>query len=265
MKHAELRKKLQEFWNSQQLYWEITSSSEFVNSPARERATDFVPDGSSVVDLGSGTAANYAWLGSRCRYFGVDISVTALKNLLKPGLRGSCADLEDLPFGDGTFDAVISTFVLEHTVAPQRTLQEILRVVRPGGRIILLGPAWDFPFWYPNSLRTKAGSRWWRTKFAVKRWFGQFVGWSFGSLPFHIVDDPDAFHTEFIYDADAVYVVWTYEVVQFMKQLGCRLVHWEVDDQLLGTNPFVRALKRTLMLLPPYRRAGSTVLLVFER
>jgi hypothetical protein len=43
------------------------------------------------------------------------------------------------------------------------------------------------------------------------------------------------------------------------------LVHAEVDDRMWGTKASVRLLKRMLYLLPPYRYAGSTALLVFER
>jgi SAM-dependent methyltransferase len=139
------------------------------------------------------------------------------------------------------------------------------RVVKPGGRIVLLGPAWDFPFWYPNSLRSKGNNLWWRLKYTLRRLWGQVLGWFAGVLPFVRVKDPDAFHSEFIYDADAVYVVWTYEVVRMMKEKGHKLVHWETDDQLLGTSPIVRSFKRVLMQLPIYRYAGSSILLVFEK
>ena len=86
----------------------------------------------------------------------------------------------------------------------------------------------------------------------------------FGKFPFLVVEEPDAFSQPFIYDSDAVYVVWSYEVIRQMKLWGCRLIHCEVDNQLLGSHPLVRLMKRVLMLLPTYRFAGSTILMVFE-
>lgn len=139
------------------------------------------------------------------------------------------------------------------------------RVVRLGGVIVLLGPTWDFPWWYPNSLRTRMSSSLFRMKYAIKRFAAQMMGWWFGRFPFTIVNDPDCFHAPFVHDADAVYIVWTYEVTQVMRQLGCRLIYWEVDDRLLGHRLAVRLLKRLMMLLPPFRYAGSTLLLVFQR
>ncbi len=58
-------------------------------------------------------------------------------------------DLErPLPFADGAFDAVVSLHVFEHLRAPEATLREFARVVRPGG-LVLLGfptmPGWLAP------------------------------------------------------------------------------------------------------------------------
>jgi ubiquinone/menaquinone biosynthesis C-methylase UbiE len=45
------------------------------------------------------------------------------------------ADAEDLPFADGTFDVVLSTFGVMFTPQPDVAAAELLRVCRPGGRI----------------------------------------------------------------------------------------------------------------------------------
>lgn len=260
-----LKQNLRAFWNAQQCYWDITSSGQCVEAPARQRAASFLSAGELVLDVACGTAANAAWLKDRCHYFGVDLSITALQRPIDFRLRLACGDADCLPFHSDSFGAAIATYVLEHAVDPTKTLQEMCRVVKPHGKIILLGPAWDFPFWFPNSLRSKGASRWWRLGYTLKRLWGQVLGWFFGRLPFAAVNDPDAFHSEFIYDADAVYIVWTYEVVRIMKQWGHTLVHWETDDQLLGTNPAVRLFKRLLMRFPIYRYAGSNITLVFEK
>jgi len=47
------------------------------------------------------------------------------------------ADAEALPFGDGAFDVAMSTFGVMFTPQPARAAEELLRVVRPGGRIAL--------------------------------------------------------------------------------------------------------------------------------
>jgi SAM-dependent methyltransferase len=50
-------------------------------------------------------------------------------------LTTQVADAEDLPFEDGSFDVVLSTVGVMFTPNPERAASELLRVVRPGGRI----------------------------------------------------------------------------------------------------------------------------------
>jgi SAM-dependent methyltransferase len=52
------------------------------------------------------------------------------------------ADLLALPFPDASFDAVIASEVLEHIPDDQRAMDEIARVVRPGGRVAVTVPRW---------------------------------------------------------------------------------------------------------------------------
>ena len=163
---------------------------------------------------------------------------------------------------------------------PVQMRREMRRVVRPGGRIVLLGPSWDLPFWYPKELRTKAQKYSWRVAYTANRFLGQVRGWFLGRVPFFVIDDPDVFHREFICDANAVYVAWSYEVIDQMKRWSCRLVYCDVDDRMLGTGSIVRLLldylldsgkyslglfKRLLFLFPPYRYAESSVLMVLVR
>lgn len=261
----DLKRRLVAFWNAQQLYWSMLCSEASADSPLRKRAASFIPKGSRTLDVACGSAVNAQWLLPRGAYFGSDISDAGLRRVQQPNLQLACADAEALPYADASFDAAISSYALEHAVRPLRMLHEMARVVRPGGRVVLLGPSWDLPFWYPNALLSKVEKPGWLLSYTSKRFLAQLRGWLFGRLPFMIIDDPDAFSLPFVLDADTVYVVWSYEIIRQMKRWGLRLVHCEVDDRMLGHRPALRLLKRLLHLLPIYRYAGSTVLMVFER
>jgi SAM-dependent methyltransferase len=54
----------------------------------------------------------------------------------------AAADATAMPFPDGSFDRVIAAEVLEHIPADQAAINEVARVLRPGGRAAVTVPAW---------------------------------------------------------------------------------------------------------------------------
>lgn len=53
---------------------------------------------------------------------------------------------ESLPFPDQSFDLILSHEVLEHVQDDRRAVQEIVRALRPGGRLVLFAPNRGYPF-----------------------------------------------------------------------------------------------------------------------
>ena len=66
-------------------------------------------------------------------------------------LRFVCAPAEHLPVGNATVDVVRVDRVLQHVQSPQVVLAEIQRVLRPGGRIVVVEPDWGMVAIYPPS------------------------------------------------------------------------------------------------------------------
>jgi ubiquinone/menaquinone biosynthesis C-methylase UbiE len=100
--------------------------------------------GERILDLATGTGWTSRLVARRgARVTGVDIApelieaarVKALAELLPVDYE--VGDAEDLPFDDGTFDAVISTFGVMFAGRPEAAAAEMARVVRRGGRIAL--------------------------------------------------------------------------------------------------------------------------------
>ena len=57
---------------------------------------------------------------------------------------------EQLPFADGTFDAVLSLNVLEHVKDPFQAAREIMRVLKPGGEVFVVAPFLQPLHGYPH-------------------------------------------------------------------------------------------------------------------
>jgi SAM-dependent methyltransferase len=64
-------------------------------------------------------------------------------------LHGAVADVRDLPFADSSFDAIYSMGTIEHFDETERAVQEIARVLKPGGRAIIGVPNRHDPFLRP--------------------------------------------------------------------------------------------------------------------
>ena len=93
-----------------------------------------------VLEVGSGAG----YLQDIVRdYTGLDISPSAGRHYHKPFVAASATDM---PFPDGTFDAIWTINVLEHIPNPESALVEMRRVLKPGG-VMYLSPAWQAPSW----------------------------------------------------------------------------------------------------------------------
>jgi len=97
----------------------------------------------AVLDVGAGDGRYLRFFESRLSQalvVGCEISLTRAQRMRAKGLRVVVARSEELPFRDGAFDLVTLVEVLEHTQSPARSLEEVRRVLRHGGRLALTTP-----------------------------------------------------------------------------------------------------------------------------
>lgn len=117
-------------------------------SGARRKAVKMLElkAGDHVLEVGVGTGLSLPLIPSGCHMTGVDFSRPMLEKAL-PRVRDGAllcdaslveADGARLPFADATFDAAITPFVVSAAPDPVALLQDMVRVCRPGARIIVL-------------------------------------------------------------------------------------------------------------------------------
>lgn len=95
----------------------------------------------NVLDVACGTGDMAVSLVERgCTVTGVDISkeMMAIAKRKAPQAEYRLADVERLPFGDAGFDAVTCAFGVRNFVHLEQGLCEMLRVLKPGGRMVIL-------------------------------------------------------------------------------------------------------------------------------
>jgi ubiquinone/menaquinone biosynthesis C-methylase UbiE len=98
-----------------------------------------IPPGGRFLDVGTGTGvgARAALEAGAGFVVGVDPSVPMLAEARRSGgqARFVAAETIDLPFRDGSFDAIVSVFAVSHFTKADTALFDMFRVLRSGGRI----------------------------------------------------------------------------------------------------------------------------------
>ena len=94
-------------------------------------------------------------------WVGIDLAIGSGRFVRKPFVVASA---EALPFQSGSFAGLWSITVLEHVPAPERALEEVARILRPGG-VAYLAPAWHCRPWAAEGIHVRAwGELSWRQR-----------------------------------------------------------------------------------------------------
>ena len=166
-----------------------------------------------VLELGAGRSTFCEHIKSRrdrIEYHVQDVTDTNCAYLSKVADGVTIGDVSNV---QGTYDVVFSTFVFEHVSAPSGFLEQVDRLLNPGGVHVLVCPRYDFPGYVCPSFRHLPRTR----QLVISSWLAYSrIATRFDRQPrFWINADPAVFHRPWFRDADAVHIVSRLDVEQW--------------------------------------------------
>ncbi len=112
---------------------------DLLDESTREILRRHLTAGQSILDVGVGLGRVLGPLIHLDRY-GIDISREYLCQSRAAGISVAYARVESLPYPDNSFDAIVTCDVLEHVLDLNRACEEMLRVLKPGGLLVVRVP-----------------------------------------------------------------------------------------------------------------------------
>jgi SAM-dependent methyltransferase len=194
-----------------------------------------IPNNSSVLEVGCGDGSSAKEISSYVKnitYTGIDLSEDMWNG--RKDFNFIAASADNLPFPSNSFDVVLSMFVIEHLVFPNRFLDEAWRVLKRGGILITIAPDFDKNAMPSERIGFSYGSG--REKLLAGRFldailtaydsqvrlplvrFKRRKKITSGTFNFPIFIAPRCLKMEkFVPDCDAIYPVTTAEIENYIK------------------------------------------------
>jgi len=165
--------------------------------------------------------------------YGVEISEPNIAKAKEISPLCQLYDGATLPFNDGTFDSAGALNVLEHVEQPETFITELVRVVKPGGRIILSSPNFfrviGFRDYHPKMRGLSNKLKNWR-RLRSKRI-------QMANNPSEVRFDrmDPIVREQFQPDDDAIIATNGIEMRFFLEQNGCKVMSVECTDRYVSS------------------------------
>ena len=218
----------------------------------------WVPAGAHILEVGCGPGLSTSLLAAKgYRAIGVDLSTLFLRH---GGQRGRvplvAADAESLPFPSASFDAVVGFEFIEHVADVPAVLSELIRVLAPGGILLLHSPNLCSPIFPLLDLVSLFLGRGGRPVFAetsrqALRWLKTNTRLTARKLrsryPEFVYRKPDLSDRYVGGDADSLYLACQIDLARYLRRQ-----HMQVLKKAWGESPVSRLLASFLPSAAPY-------------
>lgn len=187
----------------------------------------------SVLDAGCGLNAfnaRHCLIRKVENVHALDINTEAIEHLrsLHPNILCEEGSLHDIPYNDNSFDLVICSGVVHHTVNPDRALSEIYRVLKPGGK------AWISLYCFRGSL----------FEYVIRslRFMGKIVPYKL----VHFLFGKIQFVNNFINDHAYVPILWIYDRDDAIQKL--RVAGFDITEDWASSIDFFQKNKNGALI-----------------
>jgi SAM-dependent methyltransferase len=233
---------------------------------------NYIPQKSRLLDVGCGSCPLFSEISRKSEYFGVDISFQGLLRAQRNFVgfhRTTQGYAHQLPFKEGIFDVVLSMYSLEHFLRPKVFFDEILRVCKGQGRIIIISPAWERPQDFPPSIKDFLKSPLRKASYIAGRFFRYLILCFFPKKYFFLtLKYPLNSWLSYSSDRDTIYAVNIREIVNYFRAKSCRIIYLRRVIRNLK-QPFIENILynlKTIIKNNPYRKYfGTRLFIVVEK
>lgn len=247
----QLREEARKFYQSSEAYCDsLDGESEKFFGRYLGLIGKYGADARTILDAGCGTGFSTRLIGERNkdkRVFGSDLSPLFLKRGTERGpaqnVRFMAGDIFQMPFRDETFDLVSSYLVIEVLPDAERGLEEMCRVLRKGGTLIVCTPNLLSPVWaLLDVCKILSGGQgrpvWCENLPAALRTFGRNLGIStrklFERQPHFRYRKPDLTMKKVVgMGKESFYLACQKDITLFLKQRGFTILRTRPDPSLI--------------------------------
>lgn len=258
--------------NYQNFYYKKAKEKGGFDNGSRKTIIDFIKNetnqNTSLLETGCGTGEIVSFLPANVEYYGADSSVFAIEQAAK-NLKNENAHfvlfepkIGKLSFEKEKFDFVLSVYSLEHFENPKLMLDEMARVLKSEGWLIILAPNLEFPFSFLNATRHK--TLFFKTRlalFRIKDYFLRIFGfYKFRTLASNFSKETGKYEK---IDDDLSYIVSSYEVINYLMK---KLKFKKVFVNTLGPGRGLKhKIKKIITFLPAMKYYGDMLFVIMKK
>lgn len=261
---------LLEFYKTSQLYFDQVDQHD--NTYFKHYIDLVKPNrpGGINLDVGCGTGFVTLELARQgCKGIGIDVSEIGIKRANKRrdkyGLKSlatfAISNASQIPFGNGRFESVGIYSSIEHFSTPEETLMEMVRVLEPGGRLVIFAPNYITPI---NDINDRIDDT--SLKGAFKYLVRRLIRKNFYGNLFLLIGKELGFNSKLYFreidvksltacggDEDAIFLCNPMDIIRILMRAGLRI---EFFSSFGYRSPRINGIIRVINKIPFIRFMG---------